>query len=67
MDQIFHTALNWMSYEALKEILERHGFAVNHGESEDDLREAVRQNLMDGTISTSEIDTSRVPTSTERW
>lgn len=61
MQQKYHTALNWMSYESLKTLLERHGFAVNSDESEDDLREAVRANVLDGTIPTSEIDTSRNP------
>lgn len=61
MDQIYHSSLNWMGYQALKELLERYGFGVSPSESEDDLREAVRANLMDGTIPKSEIDTSIVP------
>ncbi len=61
MDQEYHTAINWMGYDDLKALLESHGFAVNASESEDDLREAVRQNVMDGTIPESEIDTSRNP------
>jgi len=55
MDQTTHTALNWMSYKQLHSILEAHGFAVNSGESEDDLREAVRTNMVDGTIPEHEV------------
>lgn len=42
--------LNWFSYSRLAEILESYGFAVNHDDSEDALREAVRVNIEDGTI-----------------
>ncbi len=66
MKQEIHIALNWMDYAALKVILERYGFAVNHGESEEDLREAVRANVEDGTIPESDIDTSRNPDPAER-
>ena len=67
MKQSIHTALNWMDYSKLKAILEEHGFAVNPDESEDDLREAVRANVEDGTISENEIDTSNNPeTGSER-
>jgi hypothetical protein len=34
----------------LAEILESYGFAINHDDSEDTLREAVRVNIEDGTI-----------------
>jgi hypothetical protein len=67
MDQIFHTALNWMDHRSLKELLERYGFGVYASESEDDLRESVRANLLDGTIPTSEIDTSKVPDRANRY
>lgn len=67
MKQSTHTALNWMDYSKLKAILEGHGFAVNPDESEDDLREAVRANVEDGTIPESEIDTANNPeTASER-
>jgi len=61
MKQEIHTALNWMDYADLKSILERYGFAVSHDESEDDLREAVRANVEDGTFPEAEIDTSKNP------
>ncbi len=48
--QEYHTAINRMDYGTLQTILEDHGFAVNSSESEDDLRQAVRQNVIDGTI-----------------
>lgn len=67
MEQIVHSAINWMGYSELKELLERYGFAVSGSESEDDLREDVRANLLDGTIPTSEIDTSKVPRRAERY
>lgn len=57
--QAIHTALNWMDYGPLKELLEEYGIAVNSSDSEDDLREAVRANLLDGTIPKSRIDTSK--------
>ncbi|WP_041930367.1 hypothetical protein [Methylibium petroleiphilum] len=66
MEQAIHTALNWMGYSELKTLLEEFGFAVRPSESEDDLREAVRANLVDGTIPTSKIDTSRVPSGPRR-
>ena len=58
--QAIRTALNWMDYGLLKELLEEFGIAVQSNESEDDLREAVRANLIDGTIPQSRIDTSKV-------
>lgn len=66
MDQAYHTALNWMDYSDLKDLLEEFGFAVNHDESEDDLREAVRTNLIDGTIPLDRIDLARSPSPAER-
>lgn len=42
--------LNWLSYDKLSAILESYGFAINHDDSEDTLREAVRVNIEDGTI-----------------
>lgn len=57
--QAIHTAINWMDYGPLKELLEEYGIAVNSSDSEDDLREAVRANVLDGTIPRSRIDTSK--------
>lgn len=61
MQQIYHTAINWLDYAELKALLEGAGIAVNPGESEDELREAVRANVLDNTIPKSAIDTSKVP------
>ena len=61
MKQNTHTALNWMDYAALKALLEEFGFQVVSSESEDDLREAVRANVLDGTIPEGRIDTSKTP------
>lgn len=66
MEQVIHKAINWMGYSELKALLEEFGFAVSSSESEDDLREAVRANLLDGTIPALRIDTSRVPDGARR-
>ncbi len=58
--QEYHTAINRMDYQHLKDLLEANGFAVNASESEDDLREAVRANVLDGTIDKREIDITNV-------
>lgn len=50
MKQETHTAINWLDYAQLTAILTSYGFAINSTESEDDLREAVRANVADGTI-----------------
>ena len=50
LSQDDHTQLNWLNYDRLKEILTGISIAVHHGESEDDLREAVRSNIEDGTL-----------------
>ena len=55
MQQATHTNINWMNYAELKAVLEEYGFQVLSSESEDDLREAVRANVMDGTIPASVI------------
>lgn len=58
--QEYHTAINRMGYQHLKDLLEANGFAVNASESEDDLREAVRANVLDGTIDKRKIDITNV-------
>ncbi len=58
--QEYHTAINRMDYQHLKDLLEANGFAVNASESEDELREAVRANVLDGTIDKREIDITNV-------
>lgn len=50
MNEDLRKALLWADYASLKALLERYGFAVHAGESEDDLREAVKVNIEDGTI-----------------
>ena len=50
MEQSTHKAINWLSHGQLTEILEDYGFCCSITESEDDLREAVRENISDGTI-----------------
>ncbi len=47
---------NRMDFGTLQTILEDHGFAVNSNESADDLKEAVRKNVIDGTISKNLMD-----------
>jgi hypothetical protein len=50
LSQDLWTRLNWMDRDALSYILEQHGFAVHYSESEQDLREAIAENIDDGTI-----------------
>lgn len=47
------TKINWLDRSEIVEILESYGFAVYDSESTDDLREALRANVDDGTISES--------------
>ncbi len=49
-DPCIRERLNWLSYEKLAVILEAYGFAVNHDDTTDTLREAVWVNIEDGTI-----------------
>ena len=53
--------LNWLDRAEIQEILERWGFAVYDSESTDDLREALQENIEDGTIPEEEIDTVSGP------
>ena len=48
--QDVHTKINWLNSHEVKHILESNGFAVDPTESEGDLREALRENIMDNTI-----------------
>lgn len=50
MEQSMHTAINWMTRGELELILETNGFAVYSYETDDELRDAVRENVDDGTI-----------------
>lgn len=58
IDQSYHTAINWMERETIVQHLEGVGIACHDNESTDELREALRENVMDGTIPLSSIDTS---------
>ena len=55
MDQDVHRAINWLDRNDIQDILERYGFAVNDDESTDDLRDALRSNVEDGTIDINEV------------
>ena len=50
MDQALHTAINNLDRSQIVEILEAYGFGVSDEETTNDLREALRENMMDGTI-----------------
>jgi len=50
MKQDIHTQINWLSRKQIRTILEGYGFAVYDAESTDDLRDALRDNIQDGTI-----------------
>lgn len=56
MKQDIHTKINWLEYNQLKYILEYFGFGVDASESEEDLREALRVNIADGTINLCVLD-----------
>jgi hypothetical protein len=56
MDQEIHKAINWLDREQIVKILENYGFACYDSESTDDLREALRANIADGTIELSVLD-----------
>lgn len=45
-----HKAINWMDRKQIVALLENFGFACYDSESTDELRDAVRENVADGTI-----------------
>lgn len=53
--------INWMDRAAIVALLEGVSIQCRDDESDDVLREALRANLMDGTIPFDEIDTDMVP------
>lgn len=53
MDQEIHKAINWLDREKIVEILESYGFACYDKETTDELRDALRENIADGTIDAS--------------
>ena len=55
MEQATHTAINWLGYEQLRGLLHSVGIECHPDESENDLREAVRANVDDGTIGEAEV------------
>jgi len=48
-----HKAINWMDRSRIVSILEDYGFACYDRETDDDLRNALRENIADATISAS--------------
>jgi len=50
MEQATHTAINWLDRQDIVEILERYGFACHDSETTDELRDALRVNVEDGTV-----------------
>lgn len=50
MDNEIHKQINWLDRERIVQILENYGIACYNDESTDELREALRINIMDGTI-----------------
>jgi hypothetical protein len=50
MDQATYTSIIWMDREQVVELLEGAGLACYDSETTDELREALAQNVMDGTI-----------------
>jgi len=50
MDNEIEKSINWLSREEIVKILEGYGFACYDSESTDELRDALRINIADGTI-----------------
>ena len=50
MEQEYHTRINWMGHSEIEEALTSIGMACSPDESTDDLRETLRQCVMDGDI-----------------
>ena len=55
MDQKIHTAINWLERHKIQSILQEYGFAVYDNDDTAELRECLRENVMDGTISEREV------------
>lgn len=56
VSQDIHKAINWLDREKVVKILEGYGFACYDSESTDDLKSALRENIIDGTIDSSVLD-----------
>lgn len=67
ISQDIHTALNWMDRAEIVKILEGISIQCYDHESDQTLRDAVIQNLEDGTLDPSGIDTSRIPERPRRF
>jgi len=67
ISQDIHTALNWMDRAEIVKILEGISIQCYDHESDQTLRDAVVQNLEDGTLDPSDIDTSRIPERPRRY
>ncbi len=50
MNQGTHLYINWLNRDEIIGLLELFGFAADDAESTDILREALRENVKDGTI-----------------
>jgi hypothetical protein len=50
MQQEIHTFINWLGRAEIDELLEMHGYCVNGDEFTNELRELLRQDVMDGVI-----------------
>lgn len=50
MKQEYHTRINWLDRTQIVEALEGVGIACFDSETTEDLREALRENVLDGTI-----------------
>ncbi|MDO8417714.1 MAG: hypothetical protein Q7S87_16060 [Agitococcus sp.] len=57
MEQAIHTAINWLSRAKIIGILESYGFQCYDKESTQELEDALRSNIADGTIPPSALDT----------
>jgi len=55
MDQKIHTAINWLDRDQILGILESIGIQCYDSESDDYLRDVIRENIEDGTLRTSGI------------
>lgn len=56
MRQDIHTRINWLNREQIERIMTDWGFHCSADETENELREALRENVMDGTIPEEGID-----------
>lgn len=56
ISQNINKAINWLDREKVVKILEEYGFACYDSESTDDLKIALRENIIDGTIDSSVLD-----------